>query len=161
MHFEIPADDVERPRKFYSTLFGWKIEKIKVKKDGETMDYWMVSTSTKREDSSKKSSHLEGWLLKRQHPQQPNLNYISVPSIGEYSSKVKEVGGKVVLTKTEITDYGSFAVCMDTENNAFALWESTDIISINNPYAIDFNPSNDFIYVTELGNINLLVYIVH
>jgi len=32
VHFEIPADDVERPRKFYSTLFGWKIEKIKVKK---------------------------------------------------------------------------------------------------------------------------------
>jgi predicted enzyme related to lactoylglutathione lyase len=28
VHFEIPADDVERARKFYSTLFGWKIEKI-------------------------------------------------------------------------------------------------------------------------------------
>ena len=29
VHFEIPADDVERARKFYSTLFGWKIEKMK------------------------------------------------------------------------------------------------------------------------------------
>ena len=28
VHFEIPADDVERARNFYSTLFGWKIEKI-------------------------------------------------------------------------------------------------------------------------------------
>jgi uncharacterized protein len=124
VHFEIPADDIERARKFYSTLFDWKIEKIEVKKDGETMDYWMISTSTKREDSSIKSSHLEGGLIKRQHPQQPNLNYISVPSIDEYSSKVKELGGKVVMPKTEIKDYGFFAVCMDTENNAFALWES-------------------------------------
>jgi predicted enzyme related to lactoylglutathione lyase len=32
VHFEIPADDVECARKFYSTLFGWKIEKIEVKK---------------------------------------------------------------------------------------------------------------------------------
>ncbi|HSF00778.1 MAG TPA: VOC family protein [Nitrososphaeraceae archaeon] len=124
VHFEIPADDVERARKFYSTLFGWKIEKIEVKKAGETMDYWMISTSSNKGNSSEKSFHLDGGLIKRQHTQQPNLNYISVPSIDEYSNKVKELGGKVVLPKTEITDYGFFAVCMDTENNAFALWES-------------------------------------
>jgi predicted enzyme related to lactoylglutathione lyase len=27
VHFEVPADDVERSKKFYSDLFGWKIEK--------------------------------------------------------------------------------------------------------------------------------------
>jgi uncharacterized protein len=27
MNFEIPADDIERSKKFYSDLFGWKIEK--------------------------------------------------------------------------------------------------------------------------------------
>jgi hypothetical protein len=122
VHFEIPADDVERARKFYSTLFGWKIEKIEVKKDGDTMDYWMISTSLG--DSNEKSSPLGGGLIKRQDPQQPNLNYISVPSIDDYSKKVNELGGKVVMPKTEITGYGFFAVCIDTENNAFALWES-------------------------------------
>lgn len=124
VHFEIPADDVERARKFYSNLFGWKIEMIEVKKDGASMDYWIISTSRESKESSEKSSHLEGGLIKRQHPQQPNLNYISVTSIEEYSNKVKELGGKVVLPKTEITGYGFFAVCIDTENNAFALWES-------------------------------------
>jgi uncharacterized protein len=123
VHFEIPADDVERARKFYSTLFGWKIEKIEIRKDGDTMDYWMISTSF-RGDSNEKSSALGGGLIKRQDPQQPNLNYISVPSIDEYSKKVNELGGKVVMPKTEITGYGFFAVCIDTENNAFALWES-------------------------------------
>src|SRR5918995_211291 len=28
------ADDVERARGFYSTLFGWRIEKIEVRKEG-------------------------------------------------------------------------------------------------------------------------------
>jgi predicted enzyme related to lactoylglutathione lyase len=27
VHFDIPADDPERAKKFYSDLFGWKIEK--------------------------------------------------------------------------------------------------------------------------------------
>lgn len=130
VHFEIPADDVERARNFYSTLFGWKIEKIEVRKDGETMDYWMISTTSSSEGKGggsheeKKSASIDGGLMKRQDPQQPNLNYIGVSSIDEYSKKVKELGGKVVMPKTEITGYGFFAVCIDTENNAFALWEN-------------------------------------
>lgn len=28
MHFEIPVDNVERAKSFYSRLFGWKIEEI-------------------------------------------------------------------------------------------------------------------------------------
>jgi uncharacterized protein len=27
VHFEIPSDDIERAKKFYNELFGWKIEK--------------------------------------------------------------------------------------------------------------------------------------
>ncbi|MGC2569882.1 MAG: VOC family protein [Candidatus Nitrosopolaris sp.] len=27
VHFEIPSDDIERAKKFYNDLFGWKIEK--------------------------------------------------------------------------------------------------------------------------------------
>ncbi|MGH9981051.1 MAG: VOC family protein [Nitrososphaeraceae archaeon] len=91
-------------------MFGWKIKKIEVKKDGDIMHYWMISTSSK-EHSNEKSS-LDGGL-KRQHPQQPNLNYLSVSSIDEYSNKVNELGGKLVLPKTEITGYGFFAVCID------------------------------------------------
>ena len=64
VHFEIPAEDVERARKFYSTLFGWKIQRAEVKVDGDTMDYWMISTSG---DSNEKSS-LGGGLMKRTIP---------------------------------------------------------------------------------------------
>ena len=76
VHFEIPADDVERARKFYSTLLDWKIEKMEVMKDGDKMDYWMISTSSSGGDSNEKSTAIGGGLIKRQEPQQPNLNYI-------------------------------------------------------------------------------------
>ena len=77
VHFEIPADDVEHARGFYSTLFGWWIETIEVRQDGDTIDYWIISTSSERDSNEKKSSSLGGGLIKRQKPQQPNLNYIS------------------------------------------------------------------------------------
>ena len=86
-----------------------------------------ITTSSSGGDSNEKSTAIGGGLIKRQEPQQPNLNYRSVLSIDEYSKKVNELGGKVVMPKTEITGYGFFAVCIDTENNAFALWENKEI----------------------------------
>ena len=30
VHFEIPAEDVQRAKKFYEKTFGWKIEKFQL-----------------------------------------------------------------------------------------------------------------------------------
>lgn len=38
VHLEIQAEDVEKLRKFYSQLFGWKIEKA------EGMAYWLIQS---------------------------------------------------------------------------------------------------------------------
>jgi predicted enzyme related to lactoylglutathione lyase len=38
-HFEIPADNVDGLRSFYSLLFGWEFEK------GETQGYYMVKNA--------------------------------------------------------------------------------------------------------------------
>ena len=110
VHFEIPADDVERAKKFYTDLFGWEIKKA------EEMDYWMIMTSGEKA--------VDGGLMKRQQPQQPITNYIDVPSIDEHAAKVEKLGGKVVVPKAAVPNYGYFVVCLDTENNVFALWQS-------------------------------------
>ena len=39
VHFEIPADDVEKLREFYGQLFGWKIEKMP-----GPVEYWGIQT---------------------------------------------------------------------------------------------------------------------
>jgi len=121
VHFEVPADDVERSRKFYTDLFGWKIEKWPGT-DMADMEYWTVTTT---DDKGDKAS-LGGGIMKRQNPQQQITNFIDVKSVDEYSSKVEKLGGKVVVSKMAVPGMGYFAVCNDTENNSFGLWESND-----------------------------------
>jgi hypothetical protein len=41
-----------------------------------------------------------------------------------YAAKVEKLDGKVVVPKMAVPKVGYFAVCIDTENNTFALWEN-------------------------------------
>jgi hypothetical protein len=129
VHFEIPADDVERSKKFYNDLFGWKIEKWPGTDDskltsaatGQPIEYWIVTTT---DDKGNKA--LGGGMMKRQMPQHQVTNYIGVNSVDEYSSKVEKLGGKVIAPKHAVPGMGYFALCLDTENNVFAIWESNE-----------------------------------
>jgi predicted enzyme related to lactoylglutathione lyase len=117
VHFEVPADDVERSRKFYSDLFGWKMEKWPGMESG--MDYWIINTT-----DNEGSKAVGGGMMKRQNPQQGITNFIDVTSVDEYSAKVQSLGGKIVAPKQAVPTMGYFAVCLDTENNTFGIWET-------------------------------------
>jgi hypothetical protein len=123
VHFEIPSDDMERSKRFYNELFGWNIEKWPGSENMlDGMEYWMITTT---DDKGNKS--LTGGMMNRQNPQQQGItNYIGVKSVQEHSSKVEQFGGKVIMHKTPVPGMGYFAVCTDTENNAFAIWETDD-----------------------------------
>jgi uncharacterized protein len=47
-------------------------------------------------------------------------------SRSEYSSKAEKLGGKVVVPKTVVPGMGYYAVCVDTENNSFGIFEPND-----------------------------------
>jgi len=116
VHFEIPADNIERAQKFYRELFGWKIEKF----HGPTpMDYWGITTSTEEGEMGL----LNGGMMKRQAPEQQITMYINVPSVDVYADKVAQLGGKVCFPKMAVPGMGYFAVCLDPENNGFGIWE--------------------------------------
>ena len=117
VHFEVPADDVERSRKFYSDLFGWKMEKWPGMESG--MEYWIINTT-----DNEGSKAIGGGMMKRQNPQQGITNFIDVTSVDEYSAKVQSLGGKIVAPKQAVPTMGYFAVCLDTENNTFGIWET-------------------------------------
>jgi uncharacterized protein len=55
---------------------------------------------------------------------EPITIYIAAKSVNKYAKRVEELDGKVIKPKTEVRSYSWFAVCMDTENNIFALWEA-------------------------------------
>jgi uncharacterized protein len=124
VHFEIPSDDIERSKKFYNDLFGWHIEKWPTENTREGMEYWMITTV-----DDKGNKVLTGGMMKRMMPQQQGItNYIDVKSVQEYSVKVEQLGGKVRMPKTPVPGMGYFAICTDTENNGFAIWEADDTV---------------------------------
>jgi len=112
--FEIPADNPERAKKFYGSLFGWKIKPF----PGVT-DYWHI-------DTGGGDATPDGGLIGRKHPEQPITNYVNVESVTESMAKVEKLGGKICKPKTAVPQMGYFAICQDTENNMFALWERNE-----------------------------------
>ena len=89
IHFEIPADNVEKIRKFYVDLFGWKITKL----PGD-MEYYTIETVPMNEKGNLQGPGVNGGLYKKEQPQQHPLNYIYVESVVEYSKKVAALGGQ-------------------------------------------------------------------
>ncbi|AGB49415.1 lactoylglutathione lyase family protein [Methanomethylovorans hollandica DSM 15978] len=111
VHLDIPADDPERASKFYSRLFDWNIEL------NPEFEYYMVHTQ-----GLDGTDGPGGGIGKRQGDQKITA-YIGVPSVDEYITKVESLGGKTVAPKIAVPGMGYLAVCLDTENNTFGLWE--------------------------------------
>ena len=49
VHFEMPANDKSRMRKFYETAFGWQTEQL-----GEEMGEYVVVTTIERDEKGGK-----------------------------------------------------------------------------------------------------------
>jgi predicted enzyme related to lactoylglutathione lyase len=101
-YFQIPADNINRAREFYKKVFGREMQKWSNSENSE-QEYWMFQT---KDDEG--NPGLGGGLMKRQSPQHTVTNFITVSSIEEYSSKIEQLGGKIVMPKTEIPNMGFF-----------------------------------------------------
>lgn len=108
---EIAAEDLGRAKEFYKSVFEWDFEKT----EGD-MEYYMAETDGK-------NSFGLG-LMKRQNPDHKTTPYITVDSVDEAAKLVEKNGGKVIMPKQEVPGMGWFIICIDTEENGFALWEN-------------------------------------
>ena len=108
--FNVPADDIKRAQKFYSGLFGWKIKPFRGMKDFLEIDTGGAEASP------------NGGLTGRKNGEQP-INYISVESVDNFTAKIEKLGGKICVPKMAVPNMGYFAICQDTENNSFGLWQ--------------------------------------
>ena len=110
--FDIPADDLERAKRFYTELFGWMIEEFPAP---FRKDFLLIRSAD--------LNSFFGGLTKRQDQDHTAVNYINVTCTEKYIKKIEPLGGKVLVPKTAVPGMGYFAVCQDTEKNAFAIWE--------------------------------------
>src|SRR5262245_46350348 len=112
-HFDIAADDVDRARRFYERVFGWRIE------PWGPPDFYMVYTGTEREPG------IHGSVSKREAPVagRGRLGFectVSVDDLGAIKAAVVKNGGKIVFDEYEITGVGRMFRFEDTEGNTVA-----------------------------------------
>jgi predicted enzyme related to lactoylglutathione lyase len=119
VHFELPADNLEKLKAFYEKLFDWKIIHSPV--DG--MDYWIIQTVPTDDKGMPQRPGINGGMFAKQ-PEQKDLkpvNYITVENIDEYMEKVTKLGGKVLMPKQQVPMVGYITIALDPEGNPFGL----------------------------------------
>jgi predicted enzyme related to lactoylglutathione lyase len=120
VHFEIPADDLDRARAFYQDAFGWTINSI------PELDYTIVETTPTDEATNlpAEPGAINGGMMSRQ-PEIPGpVITVGVDDIDASLRRVEELGGKTVTGKTAVADMGYAAYFSDPEGNVLGLWES-------------------------------------
>jgi uncharacterized protein len=113
-YIEIPTDNVEETKSFYSNMFGWEYEQTEEEGGGEveTGNYWYI-----------KNAGLKGAITpKRENNQTPTF-YIVVESIDEFIAKSQKEGATIIVNKKEISE-GFYATLQDKQKNTFGLWQS-------------------------------------
>lgn len=112
IHFEVPADDTARARRFYEQVLGWRFQQW----DGP-FEYWMATTGPGEHPG------IDGALMVRQAPGQGTVNVVSVESVDETIRVVEAAGGKTVVQKMAVPGVGWVAYFVDTENNTFGVMQ--------------------------------------
>jgi hypothetical protein len=88
------------------------------------MEYYNMVTVPVDEKGMPIRPGVNGGMMKKETPEQKPVNYIAVESVEEYSKKIEELGGKVIVPKQEVPGIGWWALALDPEENLFAILET-------------------------------------
>ncbi len=117
VHFEIPADDLDRAERFYTTVFGWRVQDFG---DG---DYRLLFTG----DAD--APGIDGAIATRTGPAGNGgahawICTVEVDDIAETENAVVAAGGKQVRDRAAIPGIGLVTYFTDPEGNLFSALQS-------------------------------------
>jgi predicted enzyme related to lactoylglutathione lyase len=122
VHFEIPADDLDRAKAFYGGVFGWQISSFDMP-DGST--YTGASTVAVDETMTPtEPGAINGALVQRDASNPAPVVTIDVDDITAALAEVAAAGGSTVMPRTAIPGMGAFGYFTDPEGNVVGLWET-------------------------------------
>jgi predicted enzyme related to lactoylglutathione lyase len=114
VHFELPAQDTARARGFWSGVCGWDFGDSAM----PDFEYFMVQTGPDQ----------GGAVYPAQGEERGPIVYFDTDDIDASVAKVREHGGQAE-EKQAIPHIGWFARCVDTEGNAFSLFQSDESVT--------------------------------
>jgi predicted enzyme related to lactoylglutathione lyase len=97
-HIEIPTTDIEKSKKFYADVFGWKMQ------HDPKSDYWMFDAGGGVGGGFVNHPYIGSGTI---------LPYIAVASVESTLERIVAAGGAVFTPKTEIPGMGWFAIFRD------------------------------------------------
>jgi predicted enzyme related to lactoylglutathione lyase len=109
-HVEIPADDIERARRFYGAVAGWDIGDVP-----GVPNYPMFRTAEQAGGAIGKRGENVGRDVRI---------YITVDRLEDSLATVEANGGSTAVGPTDVPGMGRYAVFRDTEGNEVGLWET-------------------------------------
>lgn len=123
VHFEIPADDIDRAKEFYGSIFGWQLQTMQMG-DGE---YTIVMTSPVDEQTQlpTEPGAINGGMFRRNEQTPTPVITIDVDEIDQALKEIESGGGSTVTPRTPIPGMGAFAYFKDPEGNVMGLWETS------------------------------------
>jgi uncharacterized protein len=123
VHFEIPAEDLDRAKNFYGSVFGWKLETMPMP-GGE---YTSVMTTPVDEQTQQPTEPgaINGGMMKRDERTPSPVITVDVEAIDDALKEIEASGGTTVTPRTAIPGMGAFAYFKDPEGNVLGLWETT------------------------------------
>jgi uncharacterized protein len=108
VHLEIPADDTEKARAFWGSLFGWEFQSY----PGPS-EYHMTRISDEG-----------GLAITNMEPGKRGTRpYFDVDEINAGAARVRELGGEADEAMP-VPSMGWFATCRDPHGNEFGLWQN-------------------------------------
>ena len=110
VHVEFSARDLQEAGKFYSELFGWKVEQF------PEMSYATFAAEGGPGGGFNPVSE--------ENPAGTVMVYVSADDIEATLDRVEALGGKKVLPKSEIPGIGWFAFFQDPTGNTVALFKA-------------------------------------
>ncbi len=120
VHFELPYDDAERARRFYSQAFGWSLMPM------PELDYTIASTGPMSDSGQPtEPGYVNGGLLSRSQAASPGpVVVVDVEDIDTALATVESAGGETVVGRTPVGGMGFTAYVRDPEGNVIGLWQT-------------------------------------
>jgi predicted enzyme related to lactoylglutathione lyase len=115
IHFEMPAEDMERVQKFYGSAFGWQTISLGPDAGGFVIAFTSETDAETR--MPEKRGFINGGFYKKAEPGQGVKLTILVDDIHEAIKKIKAAGGTVLGEPFELPGVGLFVSFIDTEGN--------------------------------------------
>jgi predicted enzyme related to lactoylglutathione lyase len=111
-HMELSTDDVAGAKKFYKTVFDWKLNQL-----GPDMgNYVLIDTGDKTAG---------GGMTAKMMPNTPTawLPYALVDSVKKTMAKAQKLGAKPLVPFQPIPGQGAIGVFLDPTGAPFGIWE--------------------------------------